>query len=177
MTRHWLAVASAEHVRRGRAAGFMQVCHGKAAPLRRLTPGDGVVYYSPTVTFGGTDRLQAFTALGIVAPGAPYPCDMGGGFHPYRRNVAWAEAEETPIRPLLDALELTAGRPNWGYQLRFGLLALSAHDFHVIAAAMRSANGQAIDIPQGEADIHGTEGGPAKGLRVRSGAVAHRGDP
>lgn len=32
----WIAVASAEHVRSGRAQGFMQVCHGKAAPLRRL---------------------------------------------------------------------------------------------------------------------------------------------
>lgn len=177
MTRHWLAVASAEHVRRGRAAGFMQVCHGKAAPLRRLQPGDGVVTYSPTATFGGTDRLQAFTALGIVEPGDPYRCDTGGNFRPYRRNVAWTEAEETPIRPLLDALELTAGRPNWGYQLRFGLVALSAHDFHVIAAAMRGATRPAIDIAEGGADIHGTEGGPAKGLRVRSSARARHGDP
>lgn len=31
----WIAVASAEHVRSGRSQGFMQVCHGKAAPLRR----------------------------------------------------------------------------------------------------------------------------------------------
>ena len=29
-------------------AGFMQVSHGKAAPLRRIRPGDGVAYYSPT---------------------------------------------------------------------------------------------------------------------------------
>jgi hypothetical protein len=38
--KHWLAVASAEHVRRGQAEGFMQVCHGKAAPLKRIQPGD-----------------------------------------------------------------------------------------------------------------------------------------
>ncbi len=44
----WIAVASAEHVRLGRSQGFMQVCHGKAAPLRRITPGDAVAYYSPT---------------------------------------------------------------------------------------------------------------------------------
>ena len=29
----------------------MQVCHGKAAPLQRIQPGDRVVYYSPTVSF------------------------------------------------------------------------------------------------------------------------------
>jgi hypothetical protein len=60
MSRNWVAVASAEHVRIGRGQGFMQVCHGKAAPLRRLHSGDGVVYYSPTAVFRGNDRLQAF---------------------------------------------------------------------------------------------------------------------
>jgi hypothetical protein len=78
MSTSWIAVASAEHVRIGRARGFMQVCHGKAAPLRRLSPGDRVIYYSPTETFRGKDRLQAFTAIGIVAPGAPHQADMGG---------------------------------------------------------------------------------------------------
>ena len=48
MSRNWVAVASAEHVRIGRSQGFMQVSHGKAAPLKRIHPGDGVVYYSPT---------------------------------------------------------------------------------------------------------------------------------
>ena len=66
MSRCWIAVASAEHVRFGRAHGFMQVCHGKAAPLRRISPGDRVAYYSPTVTFRDKDTLQAFTALGTV---------------------------------------------------------------------------------------------------------------
>ena len=38
VSNHWLAVASAEHVRRGRAEGFMQVSHGKLGPLRRILP-------------------------------------------------------------------------------------------------------------------------------------------
>jgi hypothetical protein len=41
----WIAVASAEHVRNGSTQGFIQVCHGKAAPLQRLKPNDWVVYY------------------------------------------------------------------------------------------------------------------------------------
>jgi hypothetical protein len=131
-----MVVASAEHVRLGRSGGFMQAGHGKAAPLRRLKPGDHVVCYSPTVSFGSKERLQAFTAIGVVRDGEPYRCDMGGGFHPFRRDVAWAEAAEAPIAPLLDALELAAGKPNWGYQLRFGLLPISPHDCRLIAAAM-----------------------------------------
>jgi hypothetical protein len=136
MSAHWIAVASAEHVRRGRTEGFMQVNHGKAAPLRRIKPGDGIVYYSPTTIFGERDGLQAFTALGTVREGEPYQGDMGGGFTPFRRDVEWAKARETPIKPLLEWLEFTAGKSNWGYQLRFGLFPVSAADFSLIAEAM-----------------------------------------
>ncbi|WP_027060210.1 EVE domain-containing protein [Mesorhizobium loti] len=136
MSAYWIAVASAEHVRRGRKDGFMQVNHGKAAPLRRVKPGDGIVYYSPTTVFGEKDGLQAFTAIGTVRDGEPYQGDMGAGFTPFRRDVDWATADEAPIKPLLDRLEFTAGKSNWGYQLRFGLFPVSAADFTVIAEAM-----------------------------------------
>lgn len=132
----WLAVASADHVRRGRREGFMQVSHGKAAPLRRMRPGDGVVYYSPCTVYGGKDGFQSFTAIGVVRAGEPYQGDMGGGFLPFRRDVDWADASEAPIAPLLDRLELTAGKRNWGYQLRFGLLGIGEADFRLIAEAM-----------------------------------------
>jgi hypothetical protein len=138
MSTSWIAVASAEHVRIGRARGFMQLCHGKAAPLRRLSPGDRVVYYSPTETFGGKDRLQAFTAIGIVAPGAPYQAEMGGGVRAFRRDVLWSEAIETPVRPLLGCLSFARDNRSWGYQLRFGLFRIEDEDLQIIASAMRA---------------------------------------
>ena len=46
MSRNWLAVASADHVAIGRRGGFMQVCHGKAAPLRRIQPGDTILMHA-----------------------------------------------------------------------------------------------------------------------------------
>ncbi|MBN9218184.1 MAG: EVE domain-containing protein [Mesorhizobium sp.] len=136
MSSNWIAVASAQHVRRGRKEGFMQVNHGKAAPLRRIRPGDGIVYYSPTTILGQKDGLQAFTAIGTVRDGEPYQGEMGGGFTPFRHDVEWAAAEEAPIKPLLERLEFTAGKLNWGYQLRFGLFQVSAADFALIAQAM-----------------------------------------
>ena len=133
---NWIAVASAEHVQRGCNAGFMQVCHGKAAPLRRVKPGNRVVYYSPAETFGGADRLQTFTALGIVRDGEAYQVDMGSGFFPFRRDIDWVETRPAPIKPLLDRLALTKGRRNWGQAFRFGLVAISVQDMTVIAEAM-----------------------------------------
>lgn len=94
--------ACAYHVQRGRAEGFMQVCHGKSAPLRRLKLGDGAVYYSPAQTMGGKDKLQSFTAQGVICGDGVYQVDMGQGFHPYRRDVQWSDTMIIPIRPVLD---------------------------------------------------------------------------
>ena len=113
----------------------MQVCHGKVGPLRRLKAGDGVVYYSPVIAFGGSERCQAFTAFGTVADDAVYQADMGEGFRPWRRAVAWREAAPVPIHPLLDRLDLTRGRRAWGYPFRFGLLEATGHDMGLILAA------------------------------------------
>jgi EVE domain len=136
MSRNWVAVASAEHVRIGRGQGFMQVSHGKAAPLRRVRPGDGIVYYSPTTVSRGKDKLQSFTAIGVVKEGEPYQADMGGGFCPFRRGVCWRTAAEVPIGPLLGSLMFTTAGSNWGFQLRFGLFGISEPDMALIAAAM-----------------------------------------
>jgi hypothetical protein len=138
MSTSWIAVACAEHVRIGRARGFMQVCHCKAAPLRRLSPGDAVVYYSPTETIGGKDRLQAFTAIGVVAPAAPYQAAMGGDVCAFRRDVLWSEAIETPVRPLLGCLSFARDNRSWGYQLRFGLFRIEDEDMRIIASAMQA---------------------------------------
>lgn len=134
---NWIAVASAEHVRIGRAQGFMQVNHGKLAPLHRIHFGDRVAYYSPSVVMRKPDGLQCFTAIGVVRENEPYQASMHGGkFHPFRRDVDWHSSQETPIHPLLDHLEFTRGKQNWGYQMRFGLFEISAVDMDLIAEAM-----------------------------------------
>jgi hypothetical protein len=137
--RCWIAAASAEHALRGRdhrPMGFMQVCHGKRAPLQRLRAGDLIAYYAPAQTMGGKDRLQSFVTLGVVQPGLPCAVDMGGGFVPFRRDVRYERAQPAAIAPLLDALDFVEDRQRWGYRLRFGLFEVTAHDMAVIAHAM-----------------------------------------
>lgn len=137
---NWIAVASAEHARRGCSAaqGYMQVCHGKCAPLQRVRPGDRVAYYAPAQTMGGKDRLQSFVSIGLVQPGVPYAFDMGGGFVPYRRDVAYVEAQDAAIAPLLDRFEFVEDRARWGAKFRFGLFKVSDADMRLIAGAMRA---------------------------------------
>ncbi|MCX2560711.1 EVE domain-containing protein [Acetobacter farinalis] len=142
----WLAIASAEHVRRGRMEGIMQVCHGKAAPLRRIRPGDGIVYYSPTLRMGDRTPYRRLTAIGIIAAGDPYPFDMGNGFHPWRRHVTWMDAHDASITPLLPHLSFSAGRRNWGQSLRYGLIRIQQHDFACMKHAMHSAQEQLFSL-------------------------------
>ena len=135
---HWVAVASAEHVAIGRAGGFIQVGHGKGAPLKRLHAGDRIACYSPVRVFGSKEACQAFTAIGPLRDERIYQGLMADGFEPFRRDVDWWPADEAPIRPLLDPLSFTRGQSNWGYALRFGLLKVTADDMDRIAQAMHA---------------------------------------
>ena len=137
--KNWIVIASAEHARIGRdyrPTGFMQVGHGKGAPLKRIAPGDRVAYYAPATVHGGTDKLQSFVSIGVVAPGEPYTADMGNGFVPWRRDVSYVPGREAPIAPLIATFHFVENPKRWGARFRFGLVEIDAHDMGLIAQAM-----------------------------------------
>ena len=80
----WIGVVSREHVHIGVNGGFIQLNHGKKAPLQRLRAGDGVVMYSPRTSYPDGEPLQRFTAIGVVSTGAIYQVEMAEDFKPYR---------------------------------------------------------------------------------------------
>ncbi len=134
--RYWLIVVSKNHVQNGVRSGIVQANHGKAAPLKRMSVGDGVLYYSPKVEFEGNEKLQAFTAIGRVTGETVYPFDMGGGFIPCRRDVKYMECIEVPIQPLLPALAFIKDKKSWGYMFRFGFFEIPKIDFDLVASQM-----------------------------------------
>jgi hypothetical protein len=136
MTKYWVGVASKDHVLKGVEGQFCQLCHGKMSPLRRLRPGDRIVYYSPKERMRSGAPVQAFTAIGVIKDGEPYEFDMGGGFVPHRRDVNFFDAAQAPIAPLLEQLSFTKGRPSWGSAFRFGGFEISKEDYCLIAQAM-----------------------------------------
>jgi hypothetical protein len=131
----WLAVVSHEHVRRAVELGIAQVNHGSRAGLARMEAGDWMIYYSPKERRDGGEPVKAFTAIGQVADDEIWQAD-DGDFHPFRRRIEYLQdAVVAPVAQLQPVLDLTAG-PNWGYQLRRGLLELSAGDLDRIREAM-----------------------------------------
>ena len=130
--RYWVGVASKEHVSRGVAGGFCQLCHGKAQPLKRMAAGDWIIYYSPKEEFEGAAPCQKFTAIGSDV----YPFEMFPGFAPHRRDIRFLEARDAPIRPLLENLSFIKDKSKWGYAFRFGHLEIAKADFELIATKM-----------------------------------------
>jgi hypothetical protein len=136
--RYWIGVASKDHVLKGIAGDFCQLCHGKSNPPKRLAVGDWIVYYSPRTAMQGGDLVQGFTAIGEILGEEPYRFDMGNGFVPYRRDVRFIVAEDAPIQPLIEDLSFIQNKKSWGYPFRFGLLEIPEVDFQRIAAAMKA---------------------------------------
>lgn len=122
---------------RGVKLGIGQIGHGKRSGLARMKVGDGFVYYSPKVSLTENTPQKAFTAIGVVADDDIWQADEGD-FKPWRRRITYMECSETPIRPMLDKLSFTAGKPSWGYAFRYGLLEITEADFNVIAKAMKA---------------------------------------
>lgn len=138
----WLGIVSREHVMRGVAGDYVQVCHGRAAPLRRMKAGDWFIYYSPVNEFKSKEKLQYFTAIGQIKTGKVYQVEMFEDFKPFRCDVAFCKGcKEVPIAKLKSNLSFTQG--NYGMLFRRGHIEIPIDDFHKIAKEME------IDIALG----------------------------
>ena len=146
MTKFWCGVVSREHGKLSEEGGFCQAGGGRKGPLARMAVGDGIVLYSPVTQYGGKEKCQSFTAIGTVTGATTYLYNLTPTFAPYRRDVRYRVSEDAPIRPLLDALAITAGYSNWGFKFRLGHFEISAADFARIEQAMRAG----ADLPAGE---------------------------
>jgi hypothetical protein len=134
--RYWIAVVSKEHTQRGTSGGFMQVCHGKQAPLKRMKQNDWLIVYSPKESMNGDIKCQAFTAIGQTTDENVYQFAVSRDFIPFRRNIKFYDCQETSILPLIDKLNFIKNKSRWGYAFRFGFLEIGEHDFNLITATM-----------------------------------------
>ena len=96
--------------------------HGKRSPLARMSPGDGVLIYSPTTTYPYGEPLRAVTIVGDVTGDEPEPSDViVGGF---RREANLREIEPLPLEEIREHLPVS--------RIRFGFFELEAADAEAI---------------------------------------------
>ena len=138
MTNHnyWIGVVSRSHVEIGVKGRFVQLNHGKKAPLQKFRANDGLVMYSPRTSYPDGEPLQSFTAIGTIVSGEVYQVEMSPDFKPYRVDVRFSRCSEAPIKPLIERLSFIKSKTHWGAAFRFGQLKIPATDFALIAEAM-----------------------------------------
>ncbi len=136
MARYFLGIAERIHSQMCMEAGVVVLGIKGPAGVKKLSPGDHVVYYSPKTEPDG-ETLQAFTAIGEVVGEDIYERDFGGGHPLWVRNMEWrTDAEEASIRPLLESLSWIKKPKNWGFYMRGSSRKITGKDYAIIAGAM-----------------------------------------
>lgn len=154
MARYWIGLAERDSVHAAVANGVCLFSGGLASPVRRLQPGDGILYYSPHETADGAP-LECFTAVGEVTdetpwaqnwtqlcPGGPFltktAASAAGTVQTWVRRCDYDAVGEVSVRPLLNALSFVAQPRHWGKTFRRGQLEICASDFFAIADRLRA---------------------------------------
>lgn len=81
--------------RRAVEDGFCLLAHGKEAPLRRMTPGDHILYNAPHKEMGAGEVVRAFVALGTILAEKPAAAliQAGAGRH-WPAPMVWLQSFE-----------------------------------------------------------------------------------
>ena len=143
-TKYWIIVASRDHVQRGVEEGIGQTSHGKEAPLKRMSEGDWVVFYSPKERYDGVEKCRKFTAIGKIKDDLVYQVRMTEDFAMFRRCVEFYPSSEVQIEPLIPLLSFITNKRSWGYVFKFGLIQIPRQDFLAIASRMLPAHQEVV---------------------------------
>ena len=136
MARYWIIVASKNHVMHGVSLGIVRSNHGKRSGLSRMHKGDGIVYYSPRLSYEGHEPLKSFTAAGYIEDEEIVQYDETPDFKPFQRNVRYIATRDVEAAPLVNDLKFIRNKKAWGYVMRFGLIEIPKEDFDLIAGKM-----------------------------------------
>lgn len=138
MTKYWILIAPKNQVVRAIAEGYAQTGHGKAHPLKRMNVGDGFIYYSPKLEYGGEVQCQRFTAIGYVVGEKVYSVELTPTIKAARREVKYLMCTDAQIRPLIPNLTFIKDKQHWGNIFKFDIIQVQSNDFMLIAKALNT---------------------------------------
>ncbi|EJF81414.1 Uncharacterised protein [Candidatus Bartonella washoeensis] len=83
--KHWAAVILRAYARLAAEFGFLQVCHGKAAPLRQTSKGDEVFIYCPRNEMGTGQNLQTIEFQCVFTGNHIYQVEQAPHFYHFEK--------------------------------------------------------------------------------------------
>ncbi len=127
-----------DQVRQGQHGGFVQLSHGEEIPLKRMQPGDWLIYYSSRLSVQNKEKCQSFTAAAQISDAEVYSVFLPEGYVLFRRNARFIPCCNASVVPLIEQLSFIDNKQHWGYPFRNGHFEISFEDFQIIAKAMRA---------------------------------------
>ena len=135
--KHWIAVVSRDHAQIAARSGFLQVNHGKAAPLRRTSTGDEVFIYCPRSGMRAGEVLKRVEFRCVIENDTVYQGEQAPGFKPFRKDVRFDTGFQGISIGDVQGMELTAN-PHWGMLARRGFFEISPHDAALLRASRKA---------------------------------------
>lgn len=87
--KYWINTISQDHVIVGKREGFVQAGHGKETPLKKLQPGDYIIFYSSKTSLKNGKPVQSFTVVAKIVDRDPERVVINHRFQPYRRDASY----------------------------------------------------------------------------------------
>lgn len=139
--KYYINVASKNHCLKGIEGGFIQSCHGKLWPLKKLQPEDKFILYASKIIFGEKASCQEFIAVGSITKDPSYETIINIKNQDqifYRKDVIFEKnLEATSILLLIENLDFIVNKKNWSYKFLFGFFEISEKDFNLIYNNMK----------------------------------------
>lgn len=133
----WIGTAHLAMADAMREVGIVAFSYGREAPVQKVSPGDGVIYYAPRTDFEG-DPVQAFVALARVTGDEVEQVTIPGTDHvPFARAAHYEQVSHVPVRPLLERLSFVKSPRHWGMAFRRSFFEATPADFALIADGLR----------------------------------------
>ncbi|WP_246786285.1 EVE domain-containing protein [Bartonella taylorii] len=92
---------------------LLQVCHGKAGPLRKTSKGDEAFIYCPRNEIGTGQVLQTIEFQCIFKDDHIYQMEQAPNFVPFRKDVIFNKQAQSIILKEIQGLDFLTN-PHWG---------------------------------------------------------------
>lgn len=136
MANYWVGVVSKDHVEKGKLLEICQFCHGKSWPLKKISNGDYIIYYSPKKALNSTVPYKKFTAIAYIEDNDIYQERVSDHFSPYRIKARFIETSDVQLIDLKTKLSFLQSTKNYGLLFRKGFFQIKEGDFKKIYRAM-----------------------------------------
>lgn len=133
---YWLTVTAQEFVQMARDKGFTQVNSGTKTVLEKMSQGDWILYYSPTIFHEKPKTVcQKFTGISSVIDTYVYPQNAQNQ-ELWRRNVEYFHSIPQHAQQFHQQVDFLKQHPDWTQAFCEPIFEISRNDFLYIAQAI-----------------------------------------